>query len=109
MNRACFIQYPRTIEDLCKPHFRKQRKPFLIEKYITLKKIDYENFIMDLRVEREYIAKNAYLMKTGEKGIWHCVFVRQKHAKYGILVMSDRTDYPVWAAYLSERDWLNCQ
>lgn len=101
---AHFVSYPYRIEDLKRPYLVTQTKPYIIEKEVVLAKIDYENFITDLCVDREYIEENCSLMKIDDQGIWHCIFVRQKNKNDGILVMSDGTVFPKWCAYLFDKD-----
>jgi len=101
---AYFVSYPYSLDDLKKPHIVSRRKPYIIEKEITLGKIDYENFITDLCVDREYIEVNSSLMKIDETGTWHCILVRQKNKHDGILVMSDGNVFPKWAAYLYHKE-----
>lgn len=97
---AFFIEYPHRIEDLMRPHLPEQRKPFVVERKVSLGKIDYENFITDLCVDRWFIEKYSRLCHIDEAGVWHCVLVKQNGASDGILVMSDGAVYPKWAAYL---------
>ena len=97
---AFFVKYPFRIEDLMRPHLPKQRKPYKIEQEIELGKIDYENFITDLCVDRWFIEKYTHLCSIDENGVWHCILVRQKGKSEGVLVMSQGRVFPKWAAYL---------
>ena len=61
---AFFVEYPFRIEDLIKPHSPNQQKPYIVEKVIRLGKIDYENFITDLCVDRLLQNPSAALQET---------------------------------------------
>lgn len=97
---AFFVEYPFRIEDLIKPHLLEHQKPYIVEKEIRLSKIDYENLITDLCVDRWFIEKYSYLCKIDENGVWHCILARQRGKTDGILIMSDGRVFPKWAAYI---------
>jgi hypothetical protein len=94
-----FVKHPFRIEDLKVPHRYEMRKQFAVVKTINLSKIDYENFIADLCVDRRFIEENKGLCRIGEDGVWRCLLVRQRGQPDGVLVMPDGTDYPKYAAY----------
>ena len=66
---------------------------------IEFSKIDYENFIADLCVDRRFIEENKWLCRIDEDGVWRCLLVRRRGQPDGVLVMPDGTDYPKYAAY----------
>ena len=86
------------------PHLPKWRKPYKIEQEIELGKIDYENFITDLCVDRWFIEKYMQLCRIDNDGVWHCIFVMQKGRTDGVLVMSEGEVFPKWAAYLPSKE-----
>lgn len=98
---AYFVSLPFRIEDLQRPHLANHRKPYVIEKTVELAKIDYENFITDLCVDRWFIEENAGLCRIDDDGVWHCILVRQRGKMDGVLVMPEGCDFPKWAAYIS--------
>lgn len=98
---AYFVSMPFRIEDLKRPHLAKHRKPYVIEKTVELAKIDYENFVTDLCVDRWFIEDNVDLCRVDNESVWHCIFVRQNGKKEGVLVMPEGRDFPKWAAYIS--------
>jgi hypothetical protein len=98
-NTAFFVRHPFRIDDLKMPHLYEQRKPFRIEKIVELSKIDYENFIADLCVDRWFIEENKQLCCIDTDGVWRCLLVRQRGQPDGVLVMPDGMDYPKYAAY----------
>lgn len=97
---AFFVEYPFRIEDLIRPHLSEWLKSYIVEKEIGLGKIDYENFITDLCVDRWFIEKYTHLCSIDENGVWHCLLVSQKGKSGGVLVMSEGRVFPKWAAYL---------
>jgi hypothetical protein len=101
---AYFVSMPFRLEDLRRPHLNSERKPYAVEKTVELAKIDYENFITDLCVDRWFIEDNAKLCRIDSDGVWHCIFARQRGKKDGVLVMSEGRDFPKWAAYIPEDD-----
>lgn len=49
---AYFVKLPFRLEDLSRPHYLSDRKPYIVEKTIVLAAIDYGNFVTDLCVDR---------------------------------------------------------
>lgn len=62
--------------------------------------MDYENFITDMRVERQYVEDNEALCERGE--IWRCLLIRQRDQRGGVLVIPEHGGYIGWAALASE-------
>lgn len=100
MDMACFVPFPSRLESLTRPFASGSAKPYVVEKVIWLKPLDYENFITDLTVDRWFIEQNAALCRVGKDGVWHCLLVRGRGHSDGILVMPDGCTFPSWAAYL---------
>lgn len=98
-NTAFFVKRPFRIEDLRRPHFPEQRRPYVIEKTIELARIDYENLIADLTVERRFIEENKRLCRIDDDGVWHCLLARQRGKTEGVLIMPQGQDYPKFVAY----------
>lgn len=99
---AFFVKLSFRLEDLQRPHLNNQRKPYVVAKTVYLDKIDYENFITDLCVDRWFIEENAELCRIDEDGVWHCILVRLEGCTGGVLVMSEGTAFPKWAAYFPQ-------
>ena len=91
-----FAEGPRTIEDLSRPHTLEQERPFEIVKTISLSVIDYENFITDMKADRQFIEDHSTLCAQGE--IWKCLLVRQRGSTSGVLVMPKAERFVGWAA-----------
>ena len=85
---------------MLKPHKETQRNSFVVEKSVRLSRIEFENFITDMLIEREFIAKNAFLMFIDSNNTWHCIKICCVDINFSLLIMSDKQDYPLWAAYL---------
>ena len=99
---AYFVRLPRRLEDLRKPHFVSDEKPYTVNKTVALAAIDYENFVTDLRADRRFIEENAGLCRIGGSGVWHCILAKQRNRTDGVLVMSGGEDFPLWAAYIGQ-------
>ena len=97
---AYFVKLPFRLEDLSRPHYLSDRKPYIVEKTIVLAAIDYGNFVTDLCVDRWFIEDNAKLCRIDSDGIWRCILVKCRKQSDGVLVMSDGEDFPLWAAYI---------
>ncbi len=101
---AFFVEYPYRIEDLMCPHLLDRCKPYIVEQDVSIGKLDYENFITDLCVDRWFVEKYMHLCHIDGSGVWHCILVRQKGAPDGVLVMSEGMVFPKWAAYLPSEE-----
>ena len=85
MNKAYFVKCPRVIEDLRKPHLIGDERTYEIVKEITLAAIDYENFITDMRADRQFLEENAGLCSEGKP--MKCLLVRRRGKRGGVLVV----------------------
>lgn len=95
---AFFVDDPRSWEDLLRPHLIEQEKPFEIARTITLKCIDFENFITDMLVSRDYLEDPDGRCSRAQ--VWRCFFVHQRGHTEGVLVVPDREGFADWAAWL---------
>lgn len=93
---VCFIRHPRTISDLMQPRLHKHEWEYRIAKTIELGKMDYENFITDMLVDRQFIEDSAALCSQGE--VWKCLLIRQRGCREGVLVMPENGCFVGWAA-----------
>ncbi|MDL2300478.1 hypothetical protein LJC01_02405 [Clostridiaceae bacterium OttesenSCG-928-D20] len=100
MDIAIFHKNPSTLRGWQKPQVITEQKHFVIEKTIEIKYTDFENLVNDLLVSRWFIEENAELCFVDDQGVWHCLFVKPKGKKNGILIMSDGEEYPKWVAVL---------
>lgn len=103
--QAFFINKPRAITDLMSPHFLDDEEEFLISQRIELRPIDYENFITDFLVERDYIesAANQDDEQNEEQNyVSKCLLISKTGNTDGILVIPQKNGYIERAAYLSE-------
>ena len=94
---AYFVAFPRTIEDLMVPHLVEQERQYEIIRVVKLAKIDYENFVADMIVERQFLEDHVELFVKGEE--WKCILVRKERHSDGVLVMPMDGGYVGWAAY----------
>ena len=81
------------------PHRYETRKRFAVVKTIEISKIDYDNFVADLCVDRTFIEENKGVWHVNEDGVGLCLLGKQRGQSDGVLVMPDGRDYPKYAAY----------
>ena len=84
MNRAYFLQKPRRIEELWRPHLSEKETPFEIVCHISLGKTDYDNFTEDMLVYRDFLADMEKMCSFGEPS--RCLFIHAKGRRDGVLV-----------------------
>lgn len=46
--------------------------------------------------------KYTNICRIDSDSVWHCILVKQKGGKDGVLVMSEGEVFPKWAAYINE-------
>ena len=97
---AYFVDNPRVLEDLIKPHPLEQECPFEVVKTVKLGTIDYQNFVTDMVADRQFIEDSADLCYKGE--IWKCLLVQKCGSHDGVLVMPEDKCYVGYAAYLAD-------
>ena len=97
---AFFVRTPRRLEDLLKLHLTEQEWAFAIVGVVVLGKMDYENFVGDMLVDRAFLEPWAPQCERGE--VWRCVLVQQRGRSDGVLVIPEDGCYVGWAAYASE-------
>lgn len=99
MERAYFVRYPRTVDDLRQIHLAKLEQPYEIAYTVEVSGIEYENFIYDMGVDRQFIENHADLCLDGV--VKKCLLVRRKGKKSGILVVpvQQNPSFVLWAAY----------
>lgn len=93
---AYFVNRPRTIHDLCRPHRPEEERAYEIVKVVRLSAIDYENFITDMLVDRQFIEDYSHLCAQEE--VWKCLFISEKGHERGVLVMPEGECFVGWAA-----------
>ena len=97
---AYFVEQPRRLEDPMTPHLVEKERPYRIVTEIQLPAIDYENFVTDMLVDRQFIEDHSRRSKQGE--VWSCLLVRRRGKTDGVLVMPEASCFVGWAAYYSE-------
>jgi len=85
---AFFVERPSRLEDLRRPHLVSQERPFRIVATVQLPWIDYENFITDMLVDRQFIEDYGADCKTGD--VWGCLLVQANGHSDGILVLPEQ-------------------
>ena len=98
---AFFVFSPRNADEFNQPFPLDQIQPYRIIGRITLGGMDYENFVTDMLVEREYLEPFEESCHTGP--VFECVLVcRQGSKRTGVLVIPDSGGYIKCAAYYEE-------
>ena len=100
MKTAKFVPCPRRIDDLLDQAQTGMLRPYRVVKTIELGAVDYENFITDMLVERQFLESAAWLCGTGEI-VWG-IKVKRKGCADGVLVVPCNKCFIGWAAYLAE-------
>ncbi len=97
-------------EDLCELTDRRTKEfpkgsshvDAVIEKEIVLTDAQLAEFESDLLTDSEIVKENIGLMRVDENGVWHCIAITSRSAKYSILVESEGYDYPRYTAIISK-------
>lgn len=97
---AFFVDDHRSWEELLRPHLLEQESPFEIVRTIPLNRTDFENFITDMLVARDYLEDPDGRCSRAQ--VWQRFFVHQRGHTEGVLVMPDRDGFVEWAAWLPE-------
>ena len=100
--RAYFVPLPSRIDDLHRLHLLTDRVAYEVVKVVTLPRIDYETFITDMTVARDYLEKSARLCSPRPDGAFRGILVRQRGRTDGVVVLPDPAGFVLWAAYLSD-------
>lgn len=95
---AYFVRQPRVLKDLFAIHAVDRERRYEVVKTIELPLIDYENFILDMTVDRQYLEDNAHFCSEGD--VWKCLLIKREDKKDGILVIPFDGAWVRWAAYL---------
>ncbi len=99
--KAYFVRSPRTIRELLKPHLLNLEKEYVIQDEIVLSHIAYENFSLDMLVDRSFLENAA---SCGDDGVMSCLFVHERNHQDGILVVPEMNAFVKWAAYIKDRE-----
>lgn len=108
IRQAFFINKPRVLTDLMSPHFLDDEEEFLISQRIELRPIDYENFITDFLVERDYIENAANLdyeqneQYEDQNYVSKCLLISKTGNTDGVLVIPNKNGHIKRAAYFVE-------
>ena len=100
MKAAKFVPCPCRIDDLMDGGEPGVWLAYHVVATVELGAVDYENFISDMLVEREFLESAAGLCSAGEI-IW-CIKVSQKGCSDSVLVVPRKNCFIGWAAYISE-------
>lgn len=96
--KAHFVRKACTIKDL-KGYNNEIGSQFTIEAVVELEPAEYESFANNLLDDFDYIAQHVNKMYVDSDKVWHCILIKAKGAKNGILAESEGYDYARYAAY----------
>ena len=99
---AYFVKEPRILKDLFAIHAVDLEHPYEVVKTIELPLIDYENFITDMTVDRQYLEDNAHLCSKGD--VYKCLLIRRENKLDGVLVIPLDKAWVGWAAYYRAKE-----
>lgn len=97
MKRAYFAIHPRKIEDCAAVHDLSEETTYTITAKVVLTAMDYENFVSDMLVERQFLEDNASACGRDGDAV-RCILVQTKWSKDGVLVLADKDGFVVLAA-----------
>lgn len=95
--KACFIRKACTLNEL--KEITGEGSEYVIEKTIELEPAAYKEFSGDLLEKRKFIKENISLMYVDREDVWHCVLVKARGGRDGILVQAEGSSYARYAAY----------
>ena len=96
MASAYFVYRPRTSDELTVPHLLNDERKYKIAKEVVLPRIDYENFITDMLVARDFLEDDAPLCSWRPEA--KCLLIRRQSDTEGILTVPDKRGFVLWAA-----------
>ena len=96
---AYFVERPRRLEDLLRPHLIEWERPYRIVTAVQLPEIGFENFVTDMLADRKFIEDYGKRCKVGD--VWACLLVQQRGHTDGVLVLPEQGCFVSWAAYVS--------
>ncbi len=99
--QAYFVNNPRRIEDLIIPHDVNAEREYEIAATVSLGAMDYENFITDMRADRQFI-EDYYTHCRGTGNNLKCMLVRRHGKRGGVLIVPKDRCYVKCAAYYAE-------
>ena len=95
-----------AIEDLKEIIERGKGCNFTIEETVELEPAEYKAFSENLLDDYEFIVQRKASMWIDGDEVLHCLLVKAKGAKEGILVESEGYDYARYAAYFAEEGFI---
>ena len=100
MKTAKFVPCPCRIDELMDREEPGVWLPYRVVTTVELGAVDYENFITDMLVEREFLESAAGLCSAGE--VMWCIKVRRKGCADSVLVVPKKRCFIGWAAYIAK-------
>ncbi len=98
---ANFVSRPRNVEELKHPAV-SFLLPYNVVLTISLRKIDFQNFVTDMLVDRAFLENNVGLCR--KKIPQDCILVVCRGYSWGILVVPEAGGFVGMAAVISKSD-----
>ncbi len=105
MNRAFFTRKAIDADELKRrTGLERDKSYFVVETVVELPEEEYISFSNDLLSDYEFIEKHVDKMYVDSNCIWHCILVKAKGSKDGILVEAEGYNFCRYGSYVS-----NCE
>lgn len=96
VGQAAFVSMPGNLDELMRP------KDFMLKKYAVVKEVEldnlaWDNFVCDLRLEREFLKTPEY--QSIYLDVFECILVYTPNISHGILAVADEDGLIEYAAY----------
>lgn len=102
---AVFVRKAAGIQDLKEAALSGEKAElFIIEKQLVLESEEYHAFSENLLSDYYFISDNLELMRKDNKGIYHCLLIKEKGGSDGILSESDGYGYSRYSAIYKENE-----
>jgi hypothetical protein len=101
--KANFLRKACSYKELKDAARGRKVDEFVIEAVVELEKEDYANFTANLLNDFDFIAQHVKEMRVDCDDVWHCILVKAKGAKNGVLLESEGHCYGKYAAYYAGR------
>ena len=105
MNRAFFTRKAIDADELKRrTGLERDKSYFVVETVVELPEEEYIAFSNDLLSDYEFIENHVDKMYVDNNRIWHCILIKGKGSKDGILVEAEGYRYCRYGSYVSDSD-----
>jgi hypothetical protein len=97
--RANFVKKACSIEAMKASINIGNGSLYIIEEIVEIEPAEYEKFTNNLLEDYDFIDEHKNVMYVDGEKVWHCVLVKAKGRRDGILVESEGASYARYTAY----------